>query len=245
MDDKQLIATVKQDVSWIQRHERIIIIILVLAAAVFAFNKYIDHAAKVADEQAAVSSQILKEQQNINQQLIQRMDAQDARYASLVEELTKKNEASRQEINTRNQDLAKQQSVNNTLPLVDLAGRWKTLINALNSDVQAFGPNIMVSDSGARQTVNKLEETTTLEANLTSQTNISNNLQKLLTECNQVVTNKQEVIDGKDNELKKQKDDSEKQIVKVKADDRRSKRNWFVRGMIAGGGIAAYILLRY
>jgi len=242
MDVNKLEASVKQDLSWLQKHEKLILGILIILAIVFAFNKYIDHSAKVADENAAVSVQVLKEQQEVNKKLLDRMDVQDQRYESLVQEMNRRNVMLDNAIAYRNTNLNKQQSVNNTLPLSGLVVRWKTLLNIPESDITIQGSNGMVTEAAARQTVNALEEIPVLKANLTDTETKLKNEQTKIAECNQVVASKDEVIEGQKKEIAATKDNADKQVAKVKADARKSKRSWFVRGVVVGAAVAAYII---
>lgn len=245
MDDKQLIETAKKDLTWLQKHERLIALFLLLVASVWIGNKLIDRSADKDRVQAALALQQLEQQKTANAQQAQQNAATTAQYQAMVETLTRQNAALASAISARNTALAQQQQANQTMPLPDLANRWKTLIGAKDGDLTATPAGIAADDAAARTTVNQLEQVPVLTQNLVDETKVADNKQAELDKANTLIGGLNTQVSGLNAQVKDQDVACKAEIASVKADARKSKRNWFLRGMAVGGAIALRLTLHF
>jgi hypothetical protein len=134
------------------------------------------------------------------------------------------------------------------LPLPDLAKQWAAVVPSVVPVVTPTG--ISINSQGAHDTVAALISIPVLTQNLATQTEISGNLQQELTESGvlnaalgtQVVALNQEIAADKIL-LTKSDEASIMTIAALKADARKSKRNWFIAGFVSG--IATRILFKF
>ena len=236
--------TIKQDLSWIQRHEKLLIIILVAIFLWFSWGKYVDWQARHDDVAAAIAQTKLEQQVEANEKLAQVVAANENNYKVLLAQVTSQNQMLANAIATRDITTKKQQEANLTTPLPDLAKRWVQLINIPQVEIQPAPllDHLIVTDNAARTTVNRLEEIPRLEGNLADEQKAHENDVSLLKDRDKAVTDLNTQVAGKDAEIDKQAVANKAEQDKLKADARKAKRNWFIRGAIIGGGVAVYAL---
>jgi hypothetical protein len=229
MDDKQALQTVKNDLSWLQRHERIVIVFLILLVSGWLGNKWLNDNATGDKVKVALLEQQSAAQQSQNAQTA-------SQYQAMVSTLTGQINSLAASMAQRNVALVTQQTVDKTLPLPDLAKRWEALADLQVSDLTATDAGITVNDTAARATVDALEELPTLRANLVSETQIAQYTGQELTKANSLISglNSQIALDDKTHKA---------EIASVKADARKSKRSWFIAGFVTG--IATRIFLKF
>ena len=147
-------------------------------------------------------------------------------------------------MSVRDRETKKQQETNLTLPLPDLAKRWVQLLNIPQAEIQPANipDNLIITDSAARTTVNQLEELPTLRANVVTLQTLVDNGNTLLKERDNVVVGLNNQVGGLQEEITKQAALNKTEQDKLKADARRSKRNWLIRGLVVGAAGAAYAL---
>lgn len=236
--------TLQKDLSWLQRHEKLLIIILLSIVLWFSWGKYVDWQARHDDVAAAVARTKLEQQIADNEKLAQVVAANENNYKVLLAQVTSQNQMLANAIATRDIQTRKQQEVNMTLPLPDLAQRWIRMLNLPQGEIEATSlPNkLVVTDNAARTTVNRLEEIPRLEGNLADEKKAHENDVSLLKDRDKAVTDLNAQVVGKDAEIEKQAAANKAEQDKLKADARKAKRNWFVRGILVGGGVAVYAL---
>lgn len=227
--------------TWLQRHERIVIVFLVLLVGGFVCNRWINVSARNAEGQAAVAVQQLKDQKAQNQQLADENARASQAYLQIVATLQQQNDQLTHAMASRNTALAKQQATDKTLPLPDLAKHWQAIAGISDKDMSASVTGITVDDAAAIQTVSLLEDIPVLQDNLKDETTIANNNQSQLTEANKVMSGLNAQVSGLNAQAKDADVACKAQIAKVNADAGKSKRNWFVRGVVTGAAIAGYI----
>ncbi len=232
MDDATLITKIKSDLSWLQRHERIILALIAGVVLWFAIGKIDtlianhDHANL---QQAQVAAAVQEEK---NQALAAQIAQQAAEYKALAEKVEAQNAALEQANVNLATALTKQQKTDAALPPTELVARWNTLVPAAGSTVTPEG--VTLPSTGAVATVQQLEKVPVLAAQLDNEIAIESGMQKLLDASEgRVVTLNDQVTGLKTQAVLDAKVCSD-QIAVVKADARKSKRKWFIVGYIAG-----------
>lgn len=249
MNETQIETVVKADttatLSWLQRHERIILVFLVLAFGSWFGNHWLNNTAAKDKLVATATAQQLNDQKATNATLAAQVATTAAQYQAMVTSLTQQNSQLAAAVSTRTVVLQQQQTVDKTLPLPDLGNRWSTLAALKPGDLTATQDGITVNDEGARETVAQLEQVPVLTANLKdTQTQVENG-QAELDKANGLIGDLGQQVSGLNTQITDQTKASAAEVASVKADAAKSKRNWFVRGLITGAGIVTAIVLHF
>jgi hypothetical protein len=240
--------TIKNDLSWLQRHERLLICTMVILAVTFLGNKWLDNRSTGAAVQAALAQQkavVLQQKvdEDVKQSAVQAaQNAQiAAQYQSMVDTLNRQVASLAAAVAQRNNNLVNQQASNQTAPLPNVAKRWVSLADLQPTDLTVADTGINVNDTAVRKTVNLLEEVPVLQKNVQDIQQIADNRQIELSKANDLIAGQNTQIGGLIKQVTDEKashkadvDADRKEIDSVKADARKSKRNWFIAGFITG-----------
>ncbi len=138
----------------------------------------------------------------------------------------------------RNAILDRQQTKTSTLPPDQLITMWQGLIPGVNkgSIISNTQGGYTVDSGPAIDTVNTLEEVPVLRANLEDETKLVETTQTALNSCSTLVDKQKTQIEEDDKTCKAQ-------VTSLKANARKSKRNFFIAGFISG--IATRIFFKF
>ena len=228
-------VAIKPELTWLQKHERIIIISLVLLFCGWGINKWINNDAKKADSQAQVAMQQLADQKAKDAQDATQVAQLDAQYQQLVITVTQENAQLAAAIAQRNAGLQKQQTADQQMTPPQLANRWGTLVAAKpNSITVATDGNLEVTETVALDTVEQLEQVPVLTMDLTNETAVASADQQEIDKANAL--NGALVTQVGDLQTTITKDDAacKAQVASVKADANKSKVKWFKIGFVTG-----------
>lgn len=255
IDVTKIENTVKADLTFIQKHERFLLITFALLLVLFLGSKWLDHSADVADAKYAVAQQelVLAKQsaaqsaENAKAAVEQAQSIKDS-YQSLVQTLEKQNAALAASISSRNSDLKRQQASDASLSIPDLANRWKGLLALGNDVLLPSGSGVLVSEAGVRATVTALEEIPVLKSNIVDLNNVIVNKDTELNKANTVIASlgtavnkQQEQINGLNTQIVASDNAHKKEVTKLKADARKSKVKIFFLGVLTGIGLRSSI----
>jgi hypothetical protein len=101
----------------------------------------------------------------------------------------------------------------------------------------------MVSSPVELQTVQKLETLPALEANVKDQQSVISNKDSQIAGLNGVVTGLNGQVSGLGLQIVDAGKACDARVNEVKAEARKSKRNWLIRGLLAGAALGAYAAL--
>jgi hypothetical protein len=242
MDIATVQNEVKSDVSWIQKHERIIIVLFVLLTIAFCFNKYVNYDA--AKKDAALSAATVQTQEALKQKEIAAQTVVDdsKKYQEMIATLETENKLLISTIQNDNIVLGERQKKDSTLPLDELSQRWEVLVGPGISEI---GQNVNVTPRAAHETVSQLESVPVLKAEVTKQGEIILNKDSLINEGNKVNLDLTKEIKSDTLLLESKEKECKTAVSAVKADDRKSKKNWFLRGVGVGAGVVLYITIHF
>ena len=233
---------VAKPLSWLQKHERIVIVFLVLLAATWIGNRWIDAKAAATSQAAAVAAQQLKEQEAKDAAITAQVAQLSSQYQALVTQVTAQNAQLAASMANRTVVLQQQQAADKTMPLPDLGARWATLAGVDRSELSANTTGITVTDTAARATVDKLEQVPVLTQNLKDETTVATNTQQELASANGVIAGQNQQIAGLQLTITDDDKACKAQVAAEKAEANKSKRKWFISGALAGaGGIIALL----
>lgn len=228
-------------IKWFKAHEAILASVLILGTVLFLGNKYLDRASSEADARNQAAQQTLAAQKEANDKLAIQNQQAAAQYQVVLGQINAQNQRLTAEMLSLSQSLVARQKQDAGLTTTELAARHESLIGI--SGVNYTENGYLLSSPAELQTVQQLESLPVARQQLVDETTLANNKDKQITSINTVVTGLNEQING----LNLQVVDADKacttKIDAVKKDARKSKRNWFVGGLLTGAGIVAKLLL--
>lgn len=243
----KLETVIKNDLSWLQRHERMVLVILTLAAVLWLGNKWLDKSATDAERKAAVAEQVLAETKQSNEKLAAQLATQSANFEQ--ERLAREQEiktllsaiASRDAASAKKiiEVKAPKEPVQVLKDLNDAyAGTLPVLPNAVTSDGMIQFPAPVVQEF----TVTKIERDTAVADSADRKEAMDKQQLELLSVNNLIDTYDRRVV-GLETQITQTQTKCEADLAVIKAQARKSKRNWFIAGFVAG--IATRILVKF
>lgn len=217
---------------YIKTHERLVLSVIAGLVLWFSIGKIDtlianhDHANL---QQAQVTAQV---QQEKNTVLATQVAQNAAQYKELSDKVQSQNAQLEQAKTQLATALAKQQKTDATLPPSDLVARWNTLVPQAGATVTPNG--VTLSSAGAVVTVQQLEEVPVLSSQLENERTQLGNDQNLISAANASITTLNLRVDGLNLQLSDNAKVCTAQIKTIKAEARKSKRRWFIVGMVIG-----------
>ena len=210
--------------SWLKAHETLLIVFMLLASFGWLGNKYLDRKATETAATAAVATQQAAEARSQAA-----LAAQD--YKVALDAMTTAIAALNHNVAQRTVVLQAKQTAIKTEPVPEVTAEWQTLIGTSGEIIPRTDgkPGAAVTEDVVRLTVGELESVSTLQGNLTDETQIAKDTQQELDKANALVVSLKVEVTDNDTACKDQ-------IAAIKATDRKSKRNWFIAGFLTGIG---------
>lgn len=234
------IAAAKVDTTiaqtWLQKHERLILVVLFLIGFVFLVNHLLNNWAARDQIQAQTATQQLNQQKANDTTLQAQAKAAQDQYQATVQALTQQNAQLAAAIQNRTVVVEQQQVKNASLPLPDLAVRWATLASIPQASLTATSDGITVDSHASLNTVNILETVKPLQDTVADQqTSITNLDTELTDETNYTTALKTQVTS-----LQTTVTDSDKackaQLTLANAQAKKGKWKSFWMGVGVGAG---------
>jgi hypothetical protein len=217
---------------YIEKHEKLIVV-LVLGALLYVGYGRVQAAVEKHDKSQETQAQIIASaQQAKDNALAVQANAQAAQYQALAEKVQAQNAALEQANITLATALAKQQHTDASLPPTELANRWTVLVPQAKPTVTPSG--LAVDTPSALATVVQLENVPVLTKQLSNSNAELENADKLLAASNGQVTTLNTEVSGLNLQIVDNQKVCTAQIAVVKADAAKSKRRWFLIGVVAG-----------
>jgi hypothetical protein len=226
---------------WLKTHERLLACVLIVALVLFLGNKWLNNSAAEADARAQAAQSVLEAQKKANDQTAAQVAQAQAQFQVLIGQVNSQNAKLTGEILQLSQALAARQKVDAALPLPDLALRQEALLG-VSTGIQAAPGGLLVSPSASVQTVQALEQLPVLKQSLADETTVADNRAKALDSQTQVVVGLQSQVSGLSLQIGDGQKVCDARLAAVKADARKGKRNWFLRGLAVGGAAVGYAL---
>lgn len=220
--------------TWIQKHERILIVLMVLLAGAWGFSKFADLSASKAEARATVAEQALAAQKVSDAQNAATVAQVTQQYAVIVQSLQAQNASLAAAVASRQTALVAQQKTDATLPLADLSNRLKTLGNAPDGSISPEANSVNITQGGAVAVVQTLETIPALTANLKDTTDALQATRTAETKADELITDQTKQISNLNLTLVDQTKMCTAQISEVKAQARKSKIKFFKLGFVTG-----------
>jgi multidrug efflux pump subunit AcrA (membrane-fusion protein) len=242
---EQITTEAQTGLTWLQKHERLFLALMVTLAIVFLGNKWLSKVAANDQAKAIAAQQVLTQQQATDRQLAIQVQQSTAQYQALITTLSQENAQLASAIQNRTVVLQQQQATDKTLTLPALGNRWSDLAQLQPGDLTATDSGITVTPQAARSTVVQLEQVPVLTQNLKDETAVANNRQTELTKANDLIGGLNQQVTGLNLTLTDKDKACKTEITSVKATSRKGKMQWFLRGLAVGGGIVTALVLHF
>jgi hypothetical protein len=237
------VATVAASESWFRVHERLIIIVLAIAALVFVGNKILNNQATHDKAVSDAAVQQLNDTKAQNAAILAQVQQQSQQYQQLIVKLGVQNAQLAASIQTRTVVLQQQVKTDATLPLPDLGARWAQLASIKPADITATAAGITVTPVGALETTQVLEQVPALQANVRDLQQTSDNDTKELSSANDLITGLNAQVSGLQTQAVEADKTCKSEIATVKATARRGKLKAFLYGLGIGAGVTAGLVI--
>jgi uroporphyrin-III C-methyltransferase len=227
--------------SWLQRHERIIIVALVLLAGSWGYSRYADNAASKAEARATIAEQTLATQK-----------AQDAQNQAQIVQLTQQYQQLTQVLATQNASLAasiaSRQTVQAAQVATDahlapsaLATRLATLANTPVEEVSVTPTGLALTEQAAVTVTETLEAIPVLQADLKDTQATLQTSEATVAKANDLIAEQTKQIAALNTTLSDTVKADAAELKAVKAEARKSKAKWFKIGSIVGFITGMYV----
>jgi hypothetical protein len=228
--------------TWLQKHERIIIVALILAVGTFGLSRYFDATAAKAEARATAAEQALVLQKATDAQNAATVASVLAQYQAMVQADHTLIASLAAAAAQRQAAVVQQQHTDATLPAADLANRLKTLGNAPEGSISVSGDTLNLLRPGAVAIVQALETIPALQADLKDTQVALGSSQAALAQAGTVITAQTTEITGLKKEIADQAAADKAEIAAVKAAGRKNSMKWFLRGVVVGyiGGLLSH-----
>ncbi len=239
MNTTDIETKIKNELSWLQKHERLVLAVvagLVLWFAIGKIDSLIANHDNANLQQAKVTAQVQEEK---NQALAEQVSKDRLAYDALAAKIEARDAQLQQMQYQLVAALTKQQQTDKTMTPTELTQRWNVLVP--EAAVSITNGHVTLPDSGARATVIELEKAPVLTQELSAKTEELGNSQALLKASGQQVTTLNDLVSGLQLKAVDDAKVCSAQIAVVKAEARKSKRRWFGIGFVTGFLARQYI----
>ena len=231
--------------TWLQKHERLVIIFLAILAGVFLYNKVIDREAAHDQLVAVQAAQVLKAQEAKDATLAQAAAAQQQQYVALVQQLTQQNSALSAAMQNRTIVVQTQQKADAVLPLPALGTRLGTLLGVGATDVVPTTSGLTLSPAASYRATESLEQLPVLTANLADSQTQNKNLTQELAASDALGATKDEQITSLKQTVTDTQVAGDKNLAACKATARRGKLHAFFYGVGVGAGAVLGVVIHH
>ncbi len=229
----QIETKIKADLSWLQRHERLVLAVVAGLVLWFAIGKVdtllVNHD-RAATEQAKIVAAVQQEKNDATAKLMAQHDADTAALNAKLEARNAQLQQVQIELVTA---LSKQQKTDAAMSTPEIAQRWEQLVPAVTVSPSTAG-GVTLTDAGAHATVAELEKSPVLTQQLEAKTEELANAKSLLVAEGQQVTDRDVLITGLRASAVDDAMVCATELATVKATARQGKRRWFYAGMVVG-----------
>jgi hypothetical protein len=230
-------------IAWVEAHERHLLILaagVVLWVGIGKVDTLILHHDQAGLQQAQI---VAAQQAQKNAEVLAVVQQQAVDLKALNDRVLSQQAALEQaNVNLANA-LIQQKKTDATLPPTELAARWNTLVPAALVSVTPNG--VSLSLPGAVATVQTLEEVPVLTQQLNGVKQELIGEKQIAAQQESRITSLNTLVAGKDASLKDAEKVCTEQIKVVKDEARKSKRKWFVAGVITGGALRGAVKILF
>jgi hypothetical protein len=239
---KTELSTLEKYLLAFKHHERLLIVLAVLAFGSFGVSRWLNYDSAMKDAKVVALTQVVaQDKQNVSNLALAASTAQAA-YQATLDAITKQNVALESSVAQESTILAQRQATDRQLPLPELAQRMEVLVPAAQGGITATTSGVVLSNTAAYGVANTLEQVPVLQSQLASETQVAKNNESLVTKSQAVNADLTNEIDG----LNKSVVDITAQGKAEVAAEKVKTKKAFIKGLKYGFGIGflagAYIM---
>lgn len=221
--------------TWLQAHEKLVIVVLLVALSGWLGTKWVNHLATADQQKNAVTQQQLSDQKTADAQLAAQVAQTDAQLKDLAAQVMQENAQLANAITQRNDALVVQQATDQKMTNPQVAQRWQQVVpTASPNSVTPTDSGVSVTQQAARATVADLEKIPVLQKNVGDLQTENDNITKQLDLTNALNTQMVTQIGGLNLQIKDEESACKTQVAALKSADRKSKLKWFGIGFATG-----------
>lgn len=220
--------------SWLKKHERIVLVTLVLFFGSLGLHHFLFNQASAATLRATVAEQALAAQKAENVANAATTAQVESQYQAITDTLTKQNASLAAAVAQRQVTLVTRQTENATLPPTDLAKRLQVLTGVQDADISADTTGLKLTPVGALTTVNALESVPVLTSDLADTKADLDTTRTALGAANGVITAQGVQINDLKVTLVDQAKADKAELDACKKKGRLQSFRWFIRGTVTG-----------
>lgn len=225
--------------SWLQKHERLLIVFMILLLAGWATDRIVTHLDNTAQAKASLTEQTLATQKAQNDATAARNESVMQSYQSDLNQVAAQLAAANTALATRQTALVKQQTIDQTAPGAVLQARWQALVGdkagiTAADTITTLPTGYLVTPNVAQATVSTLEQIPTLEQNFNDATGRISDLNILNSKANNVIDADKLQIAGLNTQIVDEAKACTAKIDAVNAAARKGKLKWFGIGYVSG-----------
>ena len=219
-------------VKFIKAHETILALVLATVVIFGVTNRIQSIEAKHDDTNLQTAQSASAAQAQKDAAIAAQVAEDTATFAALQAKIDAQNAALVQANASLAAALTKQQKVDASLPLPELANRWTALVPIAKPIATPNG--ITLDSTSATATVEQLEQVPVLQSELTNEQTLVVNGNILAVAQTKQITDLTAEVSGLQLKAVDDAKTCQAQIAVVKADARKSKRRYFIAGFVAG-----------
>jgi len=225
-------TTITETKTWIQKHERLIIIVIAVSALIYIGRHWLDKHYDLASQEVVSTASTLLNQKDVNKQLQAQFDDLKQTTQQIITQVTAQNTQLAAQAQAAYQQAAKQQALDAQLSNQQLADRIAQLTNQKN--VQSNDQGVQLNHDQSVGVTQQLEDVPSLQAQLKSEQLINTNNTKQIAGLTDEVNSCNQLNTGLKAENADQKKSYEAQLKKAKISGIFSRLKWFGAGFISG-----------
>ena len=232
----------KTELSWLQKHERIVIVFLVLVAGVFLGNNWLNYEGAQKDAKVvALTALVEQDKTNVAQMVLAASTAQ-SQYQTALDAATKLNAQLSASIAQESTILAQRQKQDKVLALPAVGQRMEVLVPAAVGGITATTSGVALNDTAAHGVLNALESVPVLTNQLASETQVAQNNADLVNKSQAVNVDLTAEVGGLNKQLVDSASQCKAEVAAEKVKTKKAWRSGFKWGFGAGFAAGAYIL---
>jgi hypothetical protein len=228
--------------SWLKVHERLLLVLAFLVVFGWLGNKYLNRAAQVADAKSIAAQQQLTLDKQQLDALQSRLTQDEVTANAQIQQLVKANAYLAASVTSSEAALERAKAAVPQMNPTQLSQTWQQEVHLPNIAPTATG--YAVGQAEAVATVQKLETAGALASQKTELQQEVTNDQTHIQDLNKINTDQANVLLAAQKENGSQVTACAAQVKALKADNRKSNRKWFIRGVIVGV-VGSFVALHY
>ena len=234
---KTELSTLEKYLLAFKHHERLLIVLAVLAFGTFGVSKALNYDGARKDAQVATLTAIVQQDKVSVQNLALEAQQAQAAYQTTLDAITKQNVALAQANAQDLASLAQRQTADRVLPPSGLAQRLEVLVPATQGGVTTTTDSMTLNTNAAVSVVSALEQVPVLQNELNNETQVADNNRSALDAASTVIADKAAQVGALTKSLEDQQAHEAAAVAAEKVKTKKAWRSGFKWGFAAGAAI--------